>query len=336
MNVGKVPETILKRSVFKQLDTKRSEVLVGPGVGEDCAVVEVADDECIVLSTDPITGTANNIGSLAVHITLNDLAAGGAEPIGLMLTLLLPEGFEEQSLKALMKEVNTLAKEHQVQVIGGHTEVTDAVIRPVVSVTGVGKIPKNHPMLTASMEAEMAIIMTKWAGIEGTAILAQEGEHQLNAVYHPDLSKEAKAFAKYLSVVPESQIARNFPVYAMHDVTEGGIYGALWELGSKGNLGLIVHQDRIPIRQETVEICEFYDLNPYMLIGSGSLLIVTTKAASLDLVEALQEQEIPATIIGYMKEGKHKQVRSLETLRSLEPPKADELYTGLARIAEKK
>ncbi len=333
MNVGKVPETILKRSVFKQLETKRLEVLVGPGVGEDCSVIEVADNECIVLSTDPITGTANNIGSLAVHITLNDLAAGGAEPIGLMLTLLLPDGYEEKELKALMKEVNGLCKQHHVQIIGGHTEVTDAVNRPIISVTGVGKMPKNHSMLTASMEAEMAIIMTKWAGIEGTAILAKEGEAQLNSTYHSDLSKEAQAFDQYLSVVPESRIAREFPVFAMHDVTEGGIFGALWELGSKGNLGLVVHQDRIPIRQETVEICEFYDLNPYMLIGSGSLLIVTTKEASLDLVEALEAEDIPATIIGYMKEGKHKQIRFEDTLRSLEPPKSDELYAGLKQIS---
>lgn len=332
MNVGKVPETILKRSVFKQLDTKRSEVLIGPGVGEDCAVIEVSDDECIVLSTDPITGTANNIGALAVHITLNDLAAGGAEPIGLMLTLLLPDGYEERDLKALMKEVNILAKTHEVQIIGGHTEITDAVTRPVISVTGVGKIPKNHPMLTASMEAEMAIIMTKWAGIEGTSILAKEGEAQLGGTYHSDLAKEAKAFDRYLSVLPESRIARRFTVVAMHDVTEGGIFGALWELGSKGNLGLIVHQDRIPIRQETVEICEFYDLNPYMLIGSGSLLIVTSKEESLDLVEALEAESIPATIIGYTKEGKHKQIRFEDTLRSLEPPKADELYAGLQKI----
>jgi len=278
MEVGKVSETILKRSVFKQLQVKRDEVLIGPGVGEDCSIIQLSADECVVLSTDPITGAIDNLGELAVHITLNDLAASGATPIGLMLTLLLPDGYLERDLKALMKSVNTLAKEFDVQIIGGHSEVTKCVNQPIISVTGVGKIKREKVMLNSEIKADMDIVMTKWAGVEGTTILSHEGEEQLLSYYHKNLVKEAKTFDTMLSVVKDSEIAMKHNVYAMHDVTEGGIFGALWELGVKAGLGLIVDQSLIPIRQETVEICEYFDLNPYMLIGSGSMLIVTDES----------------------------------------------------------
>ena len=330
MEVGKVSETVLKRSVFKQLKTKRSEVLIGPSIGEDCCVIGLEADEAMVLSTDPITGTTQNLGDLAVHITLNDLAAGGAEPIGLLLTLLLPEGYSEKDLKVLMKEVAERSEEFGVQVIGGHTEVTKAVNQPVISVTGVVKIHKDKVLLASRIQAGHEIVMTKWAGVEGTAILAAAAEEELCQRYNSTLVMRAKEFSKCLSVVKDSKIAMEFPVYAMHDVTEGGIFGALWEIGSKAKMGLEVWQDRIPIRQETVEICEYFDINPYKLIGSGSLLIVTDQARAM--VERLQENHIEATIIGRMIEGNHKQIHFDDIIRSVEPAKSDELYKALERM----
>lgn len=332
MEVGKIAETVLKRSVFKQLHLKREEVLIGPGVGEDCSIIQVAEDECLVLSTDPITGTSHQIADLAVHITLNDLAASGAEPIGLMLTLLLPKGYREEDLREMMKRMNILSKEHNIQIIGGHTEVTEAVIQPVISVTGVGKIKKNHVLFSKNMEAGMDIVMTKWAGIEGTSILAYEGESQLLSYYHQELIENSKALGNYLSVVKESQIAMKYNVYAMHDVTEGGIYGALWEVASKANLGFFVEQDLIPLRQETIEICEYYDLNPYKLISSGSMIIITDQ--SEPMIKELEENGIKGTVIGKLTKGNHKQILFDEVIRSVEPPKSDELYKGLARIRQ--
>jgi len=240
MKVGKVAETVLKRSVFKQLQVKRKEVLIGPGVGEDCSVIQVDRDECIVLSTDPITGASENIGDLAVHITLNDLAASGAEPIGLMLTLLLPDGYSEGDLKALMQSINKQASSFNVQVIGGHTEVTKVVNQPLVTVTGVGKVKKDKVLTKDKIKAGMDIVMTKWAGLEGTSILAGEGRDLLESYYHSDLIEHGKALSQYLSVVEDSRIAMKYGAVAMHDVTEGGIMGALWELGEKAGLGLMV------------------------------------------------------------------------------------------------
>ena len=144
MEIGKVPETILKRAIFKQIHTKRDEVLVGAGVGEDCAVVQVAPDEVFVLSTDPITGTGKDMGRLAVQITANDLASAGAEPIGALLTVLLPPSADEALIRKLMQEVECACEELHIQVMGGHTEVTAVVNQPVISVTGVGKIKKGQ------------------------------------------------------------------------------------------------------------------------------------------------------------------------------------------------
>lgn len=329
MKTGKVAENVLKRSVFKQLKVKRQEVLIGPGIGEDCSVLQVGDDECIVLSTDPITSTSKNIGELAVHITLNDLAASGAEPIGLMVTLLLPDGYMENELKILIREMNEIAKEYNVQIIGGHTEVTPAVNQVVVSVTGVGKIHKDKVMLHSKIKPGHKIIMTKWAGIEGTSILAHEGEAKLKNYYNTKMVERAKEFSEYLSVVEDSKIAMQFNVYAMHDVTEGGIMGALWEIGSKSRLGLIADQDKIPIKQETIDICEYLDINPYKLIGSGSMVIVTDEAEAM--IQAFNEAGILATVIGEITLGNHKQMKQADTMCSLEPPKTDELYDGLER-----
>lgn len=332
MEVGKIAETVLKRSVFKQLHVKREEVLIGPGVGEDCSVIQVGEDECIVLSTDPITGSSHQLADLAVHITLNDLAASGASPIGLMLTMLLPKGYREEDLRELMKRINILAKEHNIQIIGGHTEVTEAVNQPIISVTGVGKIKKDKVLLSKKIVPDLEIVMTKWAGIEGTSILAYEGEEQLTTYYHQELVDKAKVFSQYLSVVKESEIAMKYNVYAMHDVTEGGIYGALWEVASKANLGFFVEQDKIPIRQETIEICEYYDLNPYKLIGSGSMIIITDQSELM--MKELEENGIKATVIGMLTKGNHKQMLFDGVVRSIEPPKSDELYKGLARIRQ--
>ncbi len=131
MKIGKVPENVLKRSVFKQIKSKREEVLVHPGVGEDCAVLGLAPDEVFVLSTDPITGAVSDIGTLAVHVTANDLASAGAEPVGILLTILLPQSAAEADLKFLMKEIESACESLKIEIIGGHTEVTAAVNQAV-------------------------------------------------------------------------------------------------------------------------------------------------------------------------------------------------------------
>ena len=140
MKVGKVPEAVLKRSIIKQLKTKRPEIVQGAAVGEDCAVVALKEDEVYVMSVDPITGTTHDLGYFAINITANDIASAGAENIGVMLTLLLPGTTEERDIKEIMKQVEEACSALNIQVIGGHTEITDVVNQPVITVTGIGKV----------------------------------------------------------------------------------------------------------------------------------------------------------------------------------------------------
>lgn len=324
MKVGKVPENVLKRSVIRQLHTKRKEVLLGAAVGEDCAAMQLAEDEVLVLSTDPITGTAQDIGRLAVLITTNDLASAGAEPVGLMLTLLLPEDFEEPQLKQLMQQLEEACAEVSVQIMGGHTEVTRAVTQPVVTICGVGKVKKDGLISTGGAKPGMDILVTKWIGLEGTTILAKEKMGELRERFAEDFIQKAKEFDKYLSVVKEAQIAVQCGVAAMHDVTEGGIFGALWELAEASGIGLSVDLKKIPVKQETIEICEFFDVNPYELISSGCMLMAAADGNAL--VRALAEAGIPAAIIGKATDENARVIINDDEQRYLEPPKTDELY----------
>ncbi len=328
MKVGKVPENVLKRSVMKQLHTRRDEVLLGPGIGEDCAAIVLEPDEIFVMSTDPITGTTKDIGKLAIQITANDLASAGAEPIGVMLTILLPDGTREIALKRIMEQMEMACKDAKMQILGGHTEVTKAVNQPIVSVTGIAKAKRDALVRTDGARPGMDIVVTKWIGIEGTTILAKEKEAELKEQFPDAFVDKAISFEQYLSVVPEAAVAVKSGVSAMHDVTEGGIFGALWEMAEASGVGLEIDLRKIPIRQETVEICEYFDVNPYGLISSGTMLMAAENGEAL--VAALLQEDIPAVLIGKATQGNDRVVMRDGERRFLEPPKTDELYSVLS------
>lgn len=324
MKVGKLPDQVLARSVLKEIGHRRAEILVGPGIGQDCAVLKLDLDEVFVMSTDPITGTVKDMGIHSIHVTANDLAASGAEPVGVLLTVLLPEGTEEQSLRRMMQEAEKTCRELNMEILGGHTEITRAVNQPLVSVTGVGKARKGQTILTNGLKEGQDLVVTKWIALEGTSIIAKEKEEDLKKILPQQFVDTAKAFDQYLSVLPESRIAVAHGVSAMHDITEGGIFGALWEMGEGAGVGLDIDLKQIPIRQETVEICERYNLNPYHLMSSGSMLIGTDHGASL--VRTLKANNIPAALIGQATLGRDRILRNGEDIRYLDRPQSDELY----------
>ena len=325
MEIGKLKESVLKRSVIKQLHVKRPEVGSGPSIGEDCATLQVGPDEEIVMSTDPITGTASDLGELAVTVSINDLASAGAEPIGILLTILLTPRMREAKLKAIMEQVDNACKRYNVQVMGGHTEVTEVVNQPLISVTAVGKVKKGQMVSTGGAKPGMDLVVTKWIGLEGTSIIAKDHEEELLTKLPKNLVDTAKGFDKYLSVLPESRVAVEHGVAAMHDITEGGIFGALWEMGEASGVGLDVDLKSIPVKQETIEVCEFFGINPYELISSGAMLIATNDGNGL--VRKLAEAGVASAIIGKSNSSNDKRVISGDEVRFLEPPKADALYS---------
>lgn len=313
---------------MKQLHHRRPEVLLGAGVGEDCCALELGEDEVFVMSTDPITGTTEDIGQLAIQITVNDLASAGAEPVGVLLTVLLPEDATEQDLREMMQQAEAACETSDLQILGGHTEVTRVVNQPLISVTGVGKAKKGRIITTAGARPGMDILVTKWIGIEGTSIIAKEKEQELLTRYPRHLVEAAKKFDAYLSVLPEAAVAVESGVAAMHDVTEGGIFGALWEMAEASGVGLEIDLKKIPIRQETVEVCEFFGVNPYELISSGSMLMAAEDGNGLAV--ALQRAGIEASIIGKATAGNDRVLFNDGEKRFLEPPKTDQLYEVLS------
>lgn len=324
MKIGKVSESVLKRSILKEVEAIRSEVLLGAAVGEDCAMLSLEEDEIFVLSTDPITGTTRDIGKLSVCVTLNDIASAGAEPIGVLLSVLLPPETTEEDIKAIMHGVSEECAGHKVQIIGGHTEVTGAVRQAIITVTGVGKVKKGKEITTSGAEPGDDIVVSKWIGLEGTSIIAKEKEEDLKKRFNTEYIKKAQEFDRYLSVVEDAMTAVDAGVHSMHDVTEGGIFGALWELGESSKVGMTVDLKDIPIRQETVEICNFYDINPYCLISSGCMLMAAPDGERL--VDALHDKGIYACIIGKINDSNDRVIMNDGEKRFLTPPETDELY----------
>ena len=327
MKIGKVPENVLKRSILKQIKTKRAEVLVGAGVGEDCAAIALAPDEVMVLSTDPITGTTKDIGKWAVMVSANDIASSGAEVIGMLVCAMLPPDISEAELKEAMQQIEVSCEELNIQVVGGHTEITDAVTRPILTMTGIGKVKQDRFLTTGGAKPGQDIVITKWIGLEGTSILAKEKEDELLSKFPRHLVDEAKEYDRMMSVIPEAAIAVKSNVSAMHDITEGGVFGALWELAESAGVGLTVDLKKLPIKQATVEICNYYDINPYELMSSGSMLMAVYNGH--DLVRALEQEQIHAVVVGKVTDSNDKIVINGEETRFLEPPKTDELYKAL-------
>ena len=324
MKIGKLPEQMLVRSVLKQAKHRRDEVLVGPAVGQDCAVMELGPDEVFVMSSDPITGTVKDIGSHGIHVTANDLAASGAEPVGVILTVLLPENIEEEQIRKMMQDAERTCKELNMEIMGGHTEITNVVQQPLLTVTGVGKSKKKDLLTTMQVHPGQDIVVTKWIGLEGTSILAKEKEEELLQRFNQDLVHTAQQFDQYLSVVQDAKIAQAFGVSAMHDITEGGVFGALWEMAEGSGVGLDADLKAIPIRQETVEVCEYFGLNPYQIMSSGSMMIAADDGHGL--VMALEKAGIPAAVVGRATDGNDRVLRNGEDVRYLDRPQTDELY----------
>ena len=324
MNIGKIPANILENIISKYIGVKKKEVLVGASIGEDCALLSV-NDENIVLSTDPITGTVNDLARLALNINVNDIVASGAVPIGVVLTILLPETTTLIDFENLMEQVNFYAKKLNLQVLGGHTEVTSAVNRPIISTTIIGKTINKRFISTSNAKVGQKIIMTKWAGLEGTSIIANEKKEELSKVFDEKFIFEAINTSNFLSILKESQIALQLDEICMHDVTEGGIFGACWEIAHASKCGINIYLENIPILKVTKKICNYFDINPYKLISSGSLLITTFNADKL--ITLLKNENINAAIIGEIVEKKQgKNIIFNGKLNKFDQPQTDELY----------
>jgi len=275
MKEGKLDNEVLEHSVLSKIKPNSDDILLGPGVGEDCGAIRFGSEACVV-TTDPITGATKGSGKLAVHVSCNDLASSGAEPVALTVTLLAPPHAVLEDIEALMEEIAEAAAEIGVSVIGGHTEVTSAVTRMVLSVTALGRVPVQELITTAGAKPGDWIYMSKSAALEGTVIIAAEKSDQLQARLVQEDFDELKLLEASLSVLEEGRIGRQTGVNAMHDVTEGGILGAIWEVCEASGTGCTIWGSEIVISKVTRKLAEIFDFNPLNMIGSGSMLMTVS------------------------------------------------------------
>ena len=325
---GKLPTDVLVRYVFRYRGAKDRSVILGSSVGEDAALVSIGKD-VLVLTTDPVTGTASDIGRLAVHVNANDVACRGAKPRWFLCDLLLPERSNAALVGGIMRQVDSAARRIGVAVVGGHTEVTPGLKRPIVIGYMVGVVSKRRFVTSHAARPGDRIIMTKTVGIEGTAVLAADFAYRLQPKIGAGPLKRAKNLAGLISVVDDALIAVEAGgVTAMHDPTEGGLLQGVWELAEASKVGLVIYEGRIAIRPETMQVCSAVRVDPLRLMSSGCLLIAAHRRKSDGILRKLRKQGIPANVIGSVtsRSRGRKLVKIDGTVKEIQPSERDELY----------
>ena len=285
-----------------------------------------------MFTTDPVTGTASDIGWLSVHINANDVACRGARPRWFLCDLLLPEKSDARTVESVMKRVDAAAKELNVAVVGGHTEVTPGLVKPILVGYMVGVVDRGKYVTSSGARPNQDLILTKSAGIEGTALLAMDFTSRLKV--DERLLARARSMRHSVSIVEDAMVAVGVGgVSAMHDPTEGGVLQAIWEIAEASRVGFVVDESKIAIRDETKVICAMLHVNPLRLMSSGCLLIAADARKSGRIVRRLEERGISAQIIGRFTERRkgRKLVRSDGSTMEIRASERDELYRVIER-----
>lgn len=311
LKAGKLPPDLLA-SFLSDLGPTSQRILLGPGVGEDAAFVSFGSSTLIAKS-DPITFATDRIGWYAIQVNANDIAASGGAPKWFLGTLLLPENEPASTAQQIFRQLHEAASELGVTLIGGHTEVTVGLPRPIIAGTMLGEAAPSETVKTSSAKPGNDVILTAGIAIEGTAIIARESRADLLST---GLSEATiRAASKFLdspgiSIVKAARIATDTGhVTAMHDPTEGGLAGALDEVAHASQTGITIDASKVKIYPETQTICTALGLDPWGLIASGALLITSAPEGSNEIIDALGRSGIPASVIGKITEPEEGLVR---------------------------
>lgn len=322
MRTGKLPEHTFKRSVLNPIQYRSRDCVFRAAVGHDGAVI---GDMVTAMATTAFYYEGNEI--YALNNVINNIIAAGGKPYGIAVGVLLPEHSDEALLRAITGNLSKKAKAYELDLFAGHTELVPTVTAPTIMLTGYGtKVWNNrHKEVTADMD----IVMTKWAGLYGGAILAQLKQGELLKRYPKSYIETAAGYITQTSLMPELAVIEEYckrdsdHIYAAHDVSNGGVFGALWQILSACNVGGRCHIRKIAMKQEIIEVCEYFDINPYMLNGQGSLLLILRDG--MELVSRMREAGIAAAIIGKTQKSPDKTVIVGDEERFLTPPKGDGL-----------
>jgi len=301
--VGKLPQGVLSRllDTYHLLDDR---VVVGPKIGEDCAVIDFGETY-LVVKTDPITFATEEIGWYGVHVNANDVATMGARPRWFLATALLPEGADEDMAEGIFASLHRAASALGVSLCGGHTEITYSLDRPILVGQMMGEVAKERLVQSSGARPGDAVLLTKGLAIEATALIAREKAEELGEKYPPEFLARCRNYLydPGISVVREAMIACEVArVHAMHDPTEGGVATGLHELVTASGVGMALFEDRLLLSDESRALCEAFGLDPLGVISSGALLIVVDAEDRDRVQEAIREAGIGCAWIGNVKE----------------------------------
>lgn len=323
MKIGKVSQSVLKRSMLKPLQYTRQEAMFAPSVEEMCYGIKCKEDEQILCASTVLYGNEKDLGVFALAQTINHLATRGAKTVGVSVHIMLPPHAYESRLKAMMEHLELAGSTHEVQILNAKAEVSSAVSKAVVIVNGIGIVKKENFILTSQGTAGLDIVHLKWIGLEGSLRAVNEKEQDLKERFVPSFLNKIKDMGAQIFSEKEIEIALHHGAKAMQQITEGGILATLWEMAEASIVGLEVELKKIAIRQETIEICEFCHLNPYQLTSAGSVVIFTEQGE--ELVQKYAEAGICASVIGRTTANSERVILGGEEKRFLDRPATDEL-----------
>jgi len=295
---GKLPVAFLQQ-LLRLRGAPDRRVVVGPSVGEDAAVINLGT-QYLILKSDPVTFTADEIGWYAVHVNANDVAVMGARPAWFQATIIVPPDTAALVVRTIFRDIDRSARRLGIAVTGGHTEVSPAVRQPIVAGDMQGIVSRHGLVTSSGARPGDIVVMTKSAGIEGTSILARSFPAAARTALGAAGQRQAARFHHRpgISVVTEALLAARAGATAMHDPTEGGVAAGLYELAIASHTRLRIDLDRIPVHPHTVRLCARFGLRPLGLIGSGALLLTIPPSRAPRLLRALGRRRIPATRIG--------------------------------------
>lgn len=338
MRTGKISGTVLGRSILKNIKYKSPALICGPGQGVRCTRRLPESDEHTLFAQVSVSGCVDVIARMAFFRLTNDLSALGGHLAGVLVTLFLSSAMQERQLKQIMGEICGLAHETGSDILGGHTEVRAELTEPVLSLTGVGYVRQDTDVGARYFKPGQDIVMTKWAGAAGAACLVKRewAKREFSRENSPEpFGEDSPLFSRFpndfldrtaqyfqcISSVADAEEALRAGTDALYNAGETGLFGALWEIGEASDVGLCVEHKRIPVRQETIEICEFFDRNPYLIPSDGVLLVGTDQGEAL--VEVFEAAGIPAAVIGTVTKGRDRVIENRGVKRFLVPPGTD-------------
>lgn len=327
--VGKLDPTLLEKHVFKYKGAENEDIILGPVIGGDAAALKVKKP-IIVFKSDPIVGASKSIGKLAINIVSNDIACLGAKPVAVMLVLLMPEGSKISDIEIVMREAHYTAKKLGISIVGGHTEIAQGLRNrpPLVIASAIGEPVGDNIIKSGGAMPGDLILMTKTAGLEGTAIIAETFEDKLIKIIGRDIIERAKKLGEKTSVVNEAlALAKLNLATSMHDPTDGGLIEGLYEISMASGKGFIVYENKIPIAKETLILSKIYNFDPLKLISSGVLLATIPRNRIKDAIDVLEEIGISYSIIGeIIDKNVRKLIRNDGRVEYIDAPVVDELW----------